>query len=402
MEGLAKVLIVGQSRVVRAALAKHLHEHFAIREESNGEAAWESLVLDSSIVAILAETALPKLDAFALIERMHARKLHRLSHTPVLLIVSGTDSEEERNKARARGVAGFIERTMQRGEILTTVRRALHQPTGQPAVRESQQAKRDDHALRTEDVLGQIASLERGQEIEAAGTGADDPAAGGAQDRLLNHYEIVARAGKTMRCKNCSHGRTSVILFGLDSFAGVTRRQGPEVAARIESQLASLLVGRLGRCDAIGHYGPGQLAIVSCGTDQAQCRKFADRVADALAKAHITVRGVKLSLGISVGIANSPEDGEDLAAPELFSLAEQRLGAAMAAREEVSLAAVDASQLRRHEDLFGAALPPLEFPEAVGQGKEILPLLKMINQEFGLGLPLSKVERRLAAHRKGN
>jgi len=397
MEGLAKVLIVGQSRVVRAALAKHLHEHFAIREESNGEAAWESLVLDSSIVAILAEAALPKLDAFALIERMHARKLQRLSHTPVLLIVSGTDSEEERQRARARGVAGFVARTMQRGEILTTVRRALHQPAAQPVAREASHGKHDDQALRTDDVLGQIASLKRGQMPAAAGS--ESEAQGGAPDRLLNHYEIVARGGKTVRCKNCSHGRTSVILFGLDSFAGVSQRQGPEVAARIESQLASLLVGRLGRCDAIGHYGPGQLAIVSCGTDRAQCQKFAGRVEEALAKAHITVRGVKLSLGISVGIANAPEDGEALTAPDLFALAEQRLGAAMAARRQATQAA---SQMRRHEDLFGAVLPPLEFPEVAGPRKEILPLLKMINQEFSLGLPLAKVEGHLARHGKGD
>lgn len=424
MEGLPKILIVGQSRVVRAALAKHLHDNYAIREESNGEAAWESLILDSSIVAVIAEANLPKLDAFALIERMHARKLQRLVHTPLLLIVSGTDSPEERARAKARGVSGFIARTMQRGEVLATIRQVLHKEEG----RNDLHAHQDDHELRSSDVLGQVACLSQGdgEPVETRVIQGPKRLRNGAE-RLLSREAILESTAKTLRCRNCSPKRSSVLLLGLDTYAAVAQRHGAEVAAKIESQLVSLLIGRLGKCDFIGTYAPGKLAVVSCGTALAQCRKFGDRVVDALARAHVTVRGVKLSLGISVGIANSPEDGAEISVEEMFALAKYRqdraaasggnavvaegrpeLGAATeeaAAAETIEIVAPDEAEasliapgtfpLRRHEDLFDTeVLPGMDASKAL-QGKEILPLLKMIDQEFDLKLPLDKVAKGL-------
>ena len=54
MEEKRRVLIVDPSRVARAALAKHLSAEYDLREESDGELAWQTLVLDPSIVAVVA------------------------------------------------------------------------------------------------------------------------------------------------------------------------------------------------------------------------------------------------------------------------------------------------------------------------------------------------------------
>jgi PleD family two-component response regulator len=43
---LPHILIVDDSRVVRVKLIHHLKDHYDVREESDGEAAWQTLVVD--------------------------------------------------------------------------------------------------------------------------------------------------------------------------------------------------------------------------------------------------------------------------------------------------------------------------------------------------------------------
>lgn len=37
-----RILIVDESRMVRAMLGKHIRDHYEFREEADGEAAWRS------------------------------------------------------------------------------------------------------------------------------------------------------------------------------------------------------------------------------------------------------------------------------------------------------------------------------------------------------------------------
>src|SRR3990167_7507947 len=69
-----KLLLADASKVVRASLARQLADHFALHEEASGESAWQSLVLDSAIVAV----------------------------------VSNSFSEADRQDALARGVTDFV------------------------------------------------------------------------------------------------------------------------------------------------------------------------------------------------------------------------------------------------------------------------------------------------------
>ena len=48
-----RLLVVDESRMVRALLGKVLREHYDVREEADGEAAWQVLVLDQSVGALV-------------------------------------------------------------------------------------------------------------------------------------------------------------------------------------------------------------------------------------------------------------------------------------------------------------------------------------------------------------
>jgi two-component system, cell cycle response regulator len=317
-----RILVVAQSRLTHAVYAKYLDGHYSVREEDNGESAWQTLVLDSSVVAVIAETGLPRLDAFALLERMRANRLQRLQKMPLFLIVSGSDSEADLVRLRERGVAGFIARTMRRPDVLAGISRVLYPDLLPENCNGEEDRKRA--ALQTTNVLGEIHRLTHGEDVRIP-IARMPPS---RNNRLLARDEAIYRAAQAMGCPNCSPHRISVLLLELDSYMHVAKTLGGATADKIEQRLATVLIGRLGTCDSIGRYGPGQLTIVSCGPDKAACRKFASRVAEALTKAHVTLHGQEIPMSIAVGLACVPEDGEELTSLELFSLAERRLNKA--------------------------------------------------------------------------
>lgn len=108
MTKLEKVLVVDASRVARASLARSLRTSYEVYEESNAESAWQSLVLDSSIVAVVSGVPITTLDGAGLIERIRGSKLSRLNQMPFFLLVSENIPETLRVYAVDIGVSGFV------------------------------------------------------------------------------------------------------------------------------------------------------------------------------------------------------------------------------------------------------------------------------------------------------
>lgn len=108
MSVLPHLLIVDSSRVIRVTLAKDLKAHFEIREESSAERAWETLILDASIVAVVCGISLPGMDGLGLLEKIRTHKLERLKTLPFFLIASDSLSDEVREWATAARVSGFV------------------------------------------------------------------------------------------------------------------------------------------------------------------------------------------------------------------------------------------------------------------------------------------------------
>ena len=48
-----RILIVDESRMVRATLIKLIRDHYSFREETDGESGWQALVLDPSIQLVI-------------------------------------------------------------------------------------------------------------------------------------------------------------------------------------------------------------------------------------------------------------------------------------------------------------------------------------------------------------
>ena len=90
----ARILIADDSRIVRATIAQHIRDRFDVREATDGEAAWQAMLLDSTIRVVITDLTMPKVDGFELIARLEV--LVRLSATREALAESQATLESSR------------------------------------------------------------------------------------------------------------------------------------------------------------------------------------------------------------------------------------------------------------------------------------------------------------------
>ncbi|MBL8449793.1 MAG: diguanylate cyclase [Dechloromonas sp.] len=412
MNDLPRVLIVDASRVIRASLSKYLSTFFDIREEANGESAWQTLVLDSSIVAVISGASMPKLDGFGLVERMRGSKLARLRATPFYLIVSDVVGEGERQQARIRGVTDFLQKGMasaQIGILVAAIRASAGAQTadangGDPAGADlavTTVAEEDcvgtASNLGISDIMGQLGRMAGMSGITASDVmgvvrpAPDFPPRAEVEQALAKL--LVAEGGHAV----------GVLVFGLDSYSRVVGRFGSELGDKIAVKFGRLLANKIRTDDTIGAFLPGRVAIVAPGTNRALCASFAERVCKGLAAAQISIRGERVDMTVSVGIATLPEDGVALSADDFLTLANGRMEAALKAGGN----RVESGEARRGEDFrkdefvlklkeLLASVPPQALQPCLGSvGLQIVPMLKQIDLAFNLGLPVDDIERKL-------
>lgn len=364
MSSLPRILVVDDSRVVRATLVQHLKGNFDIREEADGEAAWHTLVLDHSIQAVISDLQMPKVNGFELLERVRSSKLRRLNQLPFIL-VSGEEAEEEREKARVLGVSDFLTKGAGSSEVLVRLKNLL-----------------------------ELSAIQENLENERLYL-AQDPATG-----LFTRRYLELQASQALSHGARRGGDVSALVLGFDGFEALSVRLGPVVADQIGQRFAAMLVSKMRKEDSLGHFGNGQFAIVSPGTEPAFCAKFAERVREAVELARLTVAGETIALTVSVGIASVPIDMVT-SAGALLELAGKRMESAMNAggnRTETGGVhpATRPIGINHALELIAAGRPGPVLPHLPHLARQLLPLFKLMGQEFGVALPMAEIEKLLS------
>ncbi len=101
------MLVVDDSRFVRASLVRALAPRFRIQQAESGERAWELLLLDPSIGAVLSDLNMPGVDGFELLRRVRGSMLERVRTVP-FAVLSGADDPAQRDRARELGADRFV------------------------------------------------------------------------------------------------------------------------------------------------------------------------------------------------------------------------------------------------------------------------------------------------------
>ncbi|MCL2345681.1 MAG: diguanylate cyclase [Desulfobulbus sp.] len=364
MADLPCILVVDDSRVVRMSLVQHLKNDYKVREESDGEAAWQALVLDQTIKAVISDLQMPKLNGHQLLEKIRSSKLRRLQLLPFILL-SGEESEEERSAAQALGVSDFIVKGASAAELGVRLKNLL-------ALAETKE------------------TLESGREQMV-----QDPLSG-----LFTRKYLEIQVAQALSQSARHHVETSVMVIGFDDYSSLIERLGQPAVTEVANRFARMLAGKVRHEDSLGHFGDGQFAVVSPGTASAFCYAFAERVREAVEIGRLSIGGQTIAVTISIGIASMPGDAVDSAAG-LLDLAGQRMRRAMAGGGNRTEAggvrpAIRPISINRALELLAADRPAQVRPHAKALARQLLPLLRLIDVDLNLALPLARLEQRLS------
>ncbi|MCL2160883.1 MAG: response regulator [Betaproteobacteria bacterium] len=270
---LPRILIVDDSRMVRASLIKQIRHRFQIREESDGEAGWEALLVDPSIRIVLTDLGMPKLDGFGLLERIRSSKVQRIQELPVV-IISGDEDDEARQQALSLGASDFVSKGAGCAEMtarleslldLTETRRSLAQSGRNPIV---------------------------------------DPVSGLATPAYLSHNgeQHLAQARRRQTA-------ISVMVVEIDHYEQLVEWHGDYVANLITGKLAKILASKVRREDTISQISGARFVVLSPSTSIAGCCAFALRLQKAMEKLVLTYREERIRITVTVGISGSETDG---------------------------------------------------------------------------------------------
>ncbi|MBL8398240.1 MAG: diguanylate cyclase [Candidatus Accumulibacter sp.] len=359
-----RILIVDDSRSVRTTFIKLIREHYAFREEIDGEAGWQALVLDHSIQLVICAISMPILDGDGLLARVRSSRLARLRQMPVLMISS--DNEEANEHARTMGASDFISRGIGSSELLARIASLLRLARAQNELRDSA-----DGALR-------------------------DPETG-----LPNRQHVEVQAAQALSLAMRQGTPVSILIMSFDHAEELRLRHGDEMSKELLKRFASIMNKTVRKEDSLGHYGGNQLAVVSPGTPYPACESFATRLREAFAVATIAIHGQRLELSLSIGVANTPQD-QVSSSTALLELAAERLKKAQQAGGNRVVSCRSPASSEPPRPRFNHALDLIKIgqisqvvPHLVPLGKEVLPFLELLERELKLGLPLANIRKQL-------
>lgn len=364
---LPRILIVDDSRIVRATIIKRIRDRFDVREEVDGEAGWEALLIDPTLQLVITDHAMPRLDGHGLIERIRGSRVSRIRNIPVIMI-SGDEDEASRQRAKDVGATDFIAKGTGTAELLARL----------------------DTLIKLGRTHGELEQARAAAMIDAASGLLTETALRHQAEQLLSH---ARRQG----------GHVGVLAIGMDRSPDPKSGAGEIASNELLNSFARTLGGMMRREDALARWEDDIFVVVTPGLDPRQTCLFGDRLRNAVAGSPIRVGEQVFDVTITVGIACYPCDGER--SGDIVTSARRRMAEGKASGGNRILGGT--SDVGVHLlDSIDAALSDLaagresavtvRLPDL---GRALLPMLRLIDRELGLDLPLANIERKLAAAR---
>lgn len=363
-----RVLLVDDSRIVRTTIARLIRKSFDVREEADGEAGWQAISSDPSIVVVFSDIQMPKLDGFALLERIRSSQDPRVKSIPVI-VISGDEDDATKKRARAAGANDFITKTTDGTEIVSRIDNLLHLVEAKQQLVVSKQAI--DQTV-TRDPI----------------TGAFTP-----------HY-LVTEGAKHFSHARRHGGSLSVLVFQIETYGEIIGKVGKAVAEQLLARIAKLVMGTLRAEDSMGRTSDAGFAVVFPGTSSQQALAFARRMHEQLEKAQVTYREQVLRIRPSMGLAALDVDTVSTI-EDLMKLAQQRLQDAANRKAQQRIVNQDEVSLVKPLNLpsdIDRAVQVIENANADQLGdaasevlRRMLPFLVAVCRKLNVELPLDRI-----------
>ena len=286
------VLLIDDSRMVRASIAKHLKDVYEVQEAGDGEEGWQKLLAEPRVKVVITDLSMPHLDGYQLLERIRICKISRIREVPVMMI-SGSEEESERKRATDLGATDFITKGIGTAEMLARIE----------ALSGLARAKEELNATR----------------VALAEQATTDPV---TQTFTMGY---MVKQGSAMYSYARRHKiPVAVMRLGLDEFEDLRKRVGDAVADQILSAVAKLVGSRMRKEDCVARTGPAEFGIMSPSATAAAAEVFAQRLVVEIDAAKISWQGQSLKIRASIGACDSAiETVESFA--DLLVIAQERM-----------------------------------------------------------------------------
>lgn len=365
-QALPRVLIVDDSRMVRATLVKRIKDAYDVCEEGDGEAGWQRLLGDPEIQVVISDLSMPKLDGYGLLARIRASEVARIRDIPVIMI-SGDEDDAARHRARECGATEFITKGTGTVELSSRLDALIKLSRTRRKLEESREAVAQTAALDPESGLFTRVYLEK------------------QGDQALSHAR--------------RHGaEVSALMIGVDRLDLLLREHGAALVEKLAARFAGMLQASVRKEDSLAQVGPCDFAIVTPSTSFASSTAFAARLCANINRAAVNYAGKTLGLSVSIGVSNNLVDRIE-ASEELLAKAEERMRSARLAGgnrvigDDSLPATPPVPTVERALLLLRAGKEAEVTPHLAALTAALLPLLQLIDREYGLGVDLARLQR---------
>ncbi|RJG00709.1 response regulator [Noviherbaspirillum sedimenti] len=285
-----RVLIADDSRIVRATLIKHIQGMFDFREAMNGEEAWETLLIDPTIRVVITDLSMPRLDGYGLLKRIRSSEISRIRTLPVV-VVSGSDEQSERDRAKAAGANDLITKGIETAQLLSRL-----------------------------DVLAKLVNTQREFERSLEVLAKNVTAASHLQLATPAALDSHAHKALTIALGNRKNFVILNVMVGLRHAELDGQAMLPP--ASVVHAVGQLLQRTIRQSDRVAQTGEAEFILVTGSIHFDSARNFAQRICRAISNANM-VRDEHMSFIASCGLISLSEKyGQGEARPSLAELKE--------------------------------------------------------------------------------
>jgi len=273
-----RVLIADDSRIVRATLIKRIEGIFEFREALDGEQAWEMLLIDPNIRVVITDLTMPKLDGYGLLQRIRASKISRIRNLPVV-VVSGSDEGEERERAKAAGATDLITKGIGTAQLLSRL-----------------------------DILSKLVNTQNEFERSLEALVQLAPAESNVALASPEQFNLTAEAMLSASAKH----RKNFVLLNICVGLKHTGLEGSPAAppASVVNALGQLLQRTVRQTDCVGRAGTAELTVATGSIRVDSARNFAQRLCNAVSNASL-VKDDRIIFLASCGMVSWPETEDE-------------------------------------------------------------------------------------------
>jgi len=289
-----RILVVDDSRIVHAAIKKAIKSEFDLVEAFDGEEGWNQLRKDQSIMMVITDQGMPKLDGFGLIQRIRESAITRINEIPILMVTGAEEDQiDVREKALEMGATDFLTKPFENTIILARAR----------SYTKLDQTLRD--LEESEDALIENSIL--------------DELTGAYNDRYL-----FDRGEKDISFATRHHEDLSLFCLEIDHFSDVLLNSGTEVTDQLLQWAAKVLKDTMRKEDTVARVSESTFAVLAPTAQHFDAINLCERIKVKFKDSEFKYSKVSAKISVSIGVA-SLDDGAEMDMQALLAKALDRL-----------------------------------------------------------------------------